>query len=339
MATAIRILLALTDEEIQDFFPDPLFDQLLSIFPNHLLLPSNSLEANEFNRNIGKFRPEIILSAWKTPALDQSRLDEYLQHLKYYCYVAGSVRKKVPRGFIEKGLLVSNWGNAVSETVAECALLLILSCLRRSHHWALAMHTEGSWKPERWVENNSLFGKRVGLHGFGNVARALVELLRPFEVEVIAYSEPVPESILRSSGVGRAESLEELFLRSQVLVELEANTPENYHSIEERHLRMLPKGACFVNVGRGALVDENALIRVAKEGKLQIGLDVYEREPLPPDSPLRGLRNVNLLPHIAGPTHERKGLCGRLALENLKSYLRGERPKHIISLDVYDRIT
>ncbi len=334
-----KILLALTDEEIQDFLPEPLYGEILSIFPDHIHVPTDSIGKEDFNRVIGENKPEIILSAWKTPALDQSRLEEFSEYLKYYCYLAGTVRRKVPRSFIEKGLLVSNWGDTISSTVAECALLLMLSCLRRSHSWALAMHIECSWKPKRWVENNSLFGKRVGIHGFGNIARALVELLRPFKVELKTYSPPVPDSILRSSGVKRAGSLEELFQWSQVLVEMEAFTPETYQIIEERHLRLLSEGACFVNVGRGAVVDEEALVRVAREGTLQFGLDVYEKEPLAPDSPLRGLRNVNLLPHIAGPTHDRKVLCGQLAVENLKRYSRDEKPEHVVDLEVYDRIT
>ena len=339
MTSPKKILLALTDEEMQDLLPEPLYGEILSIFPDHIHIPSDSIGKEDFNRKVGEYKPEIILSAWKTPALDQSRLDEFSEYLEYYCHLTGTVRQKVPRCYIEKGLLVSNWGNTISSTVAECALLLMLSCLRRSHGWALAMHMEGSWRSKRLVENNSLFGKRVGIHGFGNIARALIELLRPFEVDLKIYSPPVPDSILRSAGVQRAKSLEELFQWSQVFVELEAYTPETYHIIEERHLRMLPEGACFVNVGRGAVVDEQALIRVACEGKLQFGLYVYETEPLSQDSPLRGLRNVNLLPHIAGPTHERKVVCGQLAVENLKSYARGERPKHVVDLEVYDRIT
>jgi phosphoglycerate dehydrogenase-like enzyme len=339
MTVRRKILLALSDEEIQDFLPEPLYGEVLSTFPNHYHSHTDSIGKAEFNRTVGEYRPEIILSAWKTPALDESRLEEFTAYLKYYCHLTGTVRHKVPRSFIEKGLLVSNWGDTISCTVAECALLLVLSCLRRSHGWALRMHIEGSWRPERLEENNSLFGKRVGLHGFGNIARALVELLKPFNVTLKVYSPHVPDSVLEKSNVKRAESLEELFRWSQVLVDMGAYTPETYHLIEERHLRMLAEGACFVNVGRGAVVDEEALIRVAREGKLQFGLDVYETEPLPPDSPLRGLRNVNLLPHIAGPTHERKADCGRLAVENLKRYIRGERPEHVVDLEVYDRIT
>jgi phosphoglycerate dehydrogenase-like enzyme len=124
-----------------------------------------------------------------------------------------------------------------------------------------------------------------------------------------------------------------------VVVELAAAIPENHHMVTEKHLRSMPEGAVFVNVGRGCVVDEQALIRVAREGRLQIALDVFENEPLPAGSPLRGLPNVTLLPHLGGPTRDRRRDCGALALRNLGTFLRGEPLNGAISLEVYDRST
>jgi len=78
---------------------------------------------------------------------------------------------------------------------------------------------------------------------------------------------------------------------------------------------------------------------VAREGKLQIALDVYEQEPLPPDSPFRGLRNVTLLPHLGGPTRDRRRDAGALALQNLRAFLNGGTPQAVVTLDSYDRST
>jgi phosphoglycerate dehydrogenase-like enzyme len=133
--------------------------------------------------------------------------------------------------------------------------------------------------------------------------------------------------------------LEELFSTSDVVVELAAATPANDHVIKEAHLRMIPEGGVFVNVGRGCVVDEGGLLRVAREGKLQIALDVFEEEPLPPNSPLRGLPNVTLLPHLGGPTRDRRRDSGALALRNLRAFLQGEPAEAVVTLDVYDRST
>jgi phosphoglycerate dehydrogenase-like enzyme len=140
-------------------------------------------------------------------------------------------------------------------------------------------------------------------------------------------------------GVRRVDNLEALFAESDVLVELAPARPENRHLVNEALLRRLPDGASFVNVGRGMVVDEAALARVAAEGRLQVALDVYETEPLPADSPLRGLPNVTLLPHLGGPTRDRRAACGRLALANLRNYLAGQPLENLVTPDVYDRAT
>jgi phosphoglycerate dehydrogenase-like enzyme len=102
---------------------------------------------------------------------------------------------------------------------------------------------------------------------------------------------------------------------------------------------MIPEWGVFVNVGRGCVVDEAALIRVASEGKIQVALDVFEQEPLAAESPFRGMPNVTLLPHLSGPTRDRRRDCGALALKNLRAYLRGESQEALVTLDIYDRST
>lgn len=97
--------------------------------------------------------------------------------------------------------------------------------------------------------------------------------------------------------------------------------------------------SCFVNIGRGAVVDERALETIAKEKLIQIALDVYEVEPLPKDSPLRGLENVTLMPHLGGPTVDYRKECGRFALENIKRYLNHNPIESLVSEAIYDRST
>ena len=90
-------------------------------------------------------------------------------------------------------------------------------------------------------------------------------------------------------------------------------------------LRSMPKGAAFVNVGRGAVVDEDALATVAAERPdIQVALDVYGTEPLPADSPFRGMENVLLLPHLGGPTTDRRRDAGDHGIENLRRYVAGK---------------
>jgi phosphoglycerate dehydrogenase-like enzyme len=258
--------------------------------------------------------------------------------LRYLCHVAGSVRHLIASENLHRGLVVTNWGLLHADTVAECALMLTLCALRRTQWWGRELHEHHRWR-EPFPQTETLFGKRVGLHGFGAIARRLVDLLRPFQVDLLAYSEGVPDQHFAEKGVQRAASLADLFSRSDVIIEVEALTPRTLHIVGEPLLRSIRPGGAFINVGRGAVVDEGALVRVAREGQLQVALDVFETEPLAKDSPFRGLPNVTLLPHLAGPTQDQYRHCGEIALNNLECYLRGVPLTAVVTSEAYDRST
>jgi phosphoglycerate dehydrogenase-like enzyme len=329
-------IVALTEPEVADFFPGPLWKELEQLLPGYRRVRLPLPGADDWTQLWRQSPAEILISAWQTPSLNSALQPADLKPLRYVCYLAGSVRKLVPRELIHQGLIVTNWGESISATVAECALMLTLMALRRASYWATAMHREGAWK-NRGTVTQSLLGRRVGLHGLGAIGQSLVRMLPPFTSQVQAFSPRMPAAVFSELGVRRLESLEQLFAESDVVVELAAATPDNYHLVTERHLRLIPAGGVFVNVGRGCVVDTEGLIRVAREGRLQIALDVFEPEPLPSDSPLRGLPNVTLLPHLGGPTQDRRRDAGALALKNLRAFLRGEPLEAVVTLDVYDR--
>jgi phosphoglycerate dehydrogenase-like enzyme len=331
-----RAIIALSDLEAADFFPGPMWGELEGLLGDYRRIRLPLAHPEDWACLWREAPGDVLVSAWQTPSLNSSVSAVDLQSLRYVCYLPGSVRKLVPRGLLEQGVVVTNWGNSISPTVAECTLMLILMALRRASHWAVVMHREGAWKtPDTYTQ--SLFGRRVGIHGFGGISQCLVPMLKPFTTQIQAYSPHVPAEVFARFGVQRQNSLEQLFVESDVVVELAAATPENYHLVNESHLRLIPDGGVFVNVGRGCVVDEAALARVAREGRLQIALDVFEEEPLPVDSPLRGLSNVTLLPHLGGPTRDRRRDAGALALKNIRAYLRGEPLDAVVTLEVYDR--
>jgi phosphoglycerate dehydrogenase-like enzyme len=219
--------------------------------------------------------------------------------------------------------------------VAECALLLTLAALRRMGYWIPAMHKAGAWKNGR-TETGSLFGRRVGLHGFGKVSRELCRLLESFGVEIGICAPETDPALYAAFGARRVATLEELFSTSDVVIELAPLIPSTVGMITEPLLRLIRPGSVFVNVGRGAVVDEAALLRVAREGRIQVALDVYGAEPLPADSGFRGLPNVILLPHLAGPTIDRQRDAGAFGLRNLRAYAEGRTPEAVITTAVFD---
>ena len=331
-----KTLIAITPRERVEFFPDEMFEQLAQLVPDLLVVDPSSLSGESAWREcLAAEKPEIIVSCWKTPALPgpQPACD-----IKYLCHLAGSVRKFVTAEQIERGLLVSNWGNSVSRVIAECGLFLTIAALRQATHWTMAMHQEGGWKDDS-TEFFSLFERRVGLHGFGSIAQQLARLMKPFDVRLQAFSPSVPDATLTECGVTRATSLEALFADNDVVIELAPLTARTEGMVTEAILRRLKPGSVFVNIGRGAVVDEAALARVASEGKIQVALDVFGIEPLPLDSPFRGMRNVTMLPHLSGPTTDRRRDAGRLAINNIRRYLKGEALEAHITNAVFARST
>ena len=286
---------------------------------------------------------EVLVTGWQTPAL-ASLLDEVTElPLKYVCHLAGTVKPLVSRVLIERGVLVTNWGSAISRTVAEHAVLLILGALRNVLSWRprIVAADAGQDGIHGASGVKSLIGKRVGIHGFGAIGREVAHLLKPFGVSLSGYSGGVPGEIFHAHGVRPCATLEELFSTSDVLVECEALTPRSRGSVTAEVLSRLPGDAVFVNVGRGAAVDEKALFDLASRGAIRVALDVFAREPLTADSPWLRLPNALISPHIAGPTNDTYSLCTDFVLKNLRHYLSGQLQlmEGVVTLEVYDRIT
>jgi phosphoglycerate dehydrogenase-like enzyme len=237
---------------------------------------------------------------------------------------------------IERGVLVTNWGSTISYTIAEHAMLLVLAALRKVKAWPDYMRGERV-DAKRALNVQSLRNRRVGLHGFGAIARELIPMLKGFRENVQAYSAGVPEDFIREHGVEPLGSLQELFSRSDILIECEALREDTRACVDETLLDCLPEEAVFVNVGRGSVVDEMALARVALHKPLCVGLDVFESEPLPVDSPLRQITGILLSPHIAGPTSDSYVHCVALAFDNLKRFVAGEKLHFVVTPEIYDR--
>lgn len=334
-----HVVMVLTEQERQLFF---LNGEMKLELPGvrQTRLDASRMASADFEDCLRELKPGILVTAWSCPPLPEAWGLEEDCCLRYVCGITGSVKPRVPRSWIEKGILVTNWGASVSGAVAEHALLMVLALLRSLPQWHICMDQPRSmFEMMPLLRSRTLRGKRVGLHGFGAVARELVSMLRPFDVEIAACSRGVPPALMEEFGVRCCDDLPSLFSRSDILIECEGLNNSSRGSVTAEILRLLPEDAIFVNVGRGAVADESALAALAREGRLRVGLDVFHAESLSPASPLRNNPHVLLSPHVAGPTWETYPRCGAQALENLARYLRGETPENRVTLEVYDRAT
>lgn len=296
------------------------------------------LGSSSIIESLHELKPEVLITAWSTPQLEPL-LSSPTCRVKYVCHLTGSVRKLVPRTFIENGGRVTNWGSLANTAVAEHALLLALAALRNLPAWNSVIATPRHISATRALSTQTLSGRRIGVHGFGGVAQALVRLLQPFSASISSYSAGVPPEFMKSHGVEPAPTLANLFAQSDILFECEALTPATHHSVSARELALLRNDAVFVNVARGDLVDEDALIREASTGRIHVALDVISSEPLTPQSAVSRIKGAVLSPHIAGPTLDQYSQIGELAVSNIERYAAGIELRALVTLDVFDRST
>ncbi len=266
---------------------------------------------------------DAVLTGWGTRPPPNAAL-ERATNLRVISHTAGSVRW-LPRRALECGIVVTSAQAGIARTVAEYCLLSAILLLRR-HSDLLA----GQRPP-----TETLYGKTVGLVGFGHVARLFRLLLAPFGCRVLVSDPALSDEDMICFAVERAD-LPTLLANSKVISLHAPDIPGTRGLIGVRELALIADGAVFVNSARGRLVDTDALTEALKTGRFSAALDVTEPEPLPPDHPLRALPNVVLTPHIAGPTDDDLPEMTRMALDDLARVLGGLPPLHPISLETYD---
>jgi phosphoglycerate dehydrogenase-like enzyme len=334
MPAITSLLAVLTPVEKARFYPGTLFEELHALAPEFRWLDPTGLTPADFARELAAVNPEVLLTCWATP-----RLPAVLpSRLRYLCHTTGGVRHLLARAPIDQGLLVTNWGSAISRTIAECALFHTLACLRQATHWSFVLHQEGGWRGD-YSQVASLFGRRVGIHGFGAIAREFLRIIQPFGCTVSVCAPDFDLAAAARTGATGATSLEALFAENDIIVELAPLNSATTGCVTEKHLRLIRPGGVFVNVARAGITDEAALLRIAREGKISVGLDVFAEEPLPPGHGFRGLRNASLTPHIAGPTMDRYPDAGAHALRNLRAYAASQPLSAVITSAIFDQIS
>ncbi|MFO7781103.1 MAG: NAD(P)-dependent oxidoreductase, partial [Spirochaetia bacterium] len=181
------------------------------------------------------------------------------------------------------------------------------------------------------------YGSRVGILGYGRISRRLIELLRPFDLEVCLEDPFVSAEEARELGV-HLSSLEEIMASCDVVTLHHANTPENRNLIGARAVELLKPGARFINTARGGLVDEAALIARLRRGDITAFVDVTEEEPPPPDHPFFALPNCVLTPHIAGSMGDEIHRLGAYCVREVKNWATGVPLENPVDLSSIDRI-
>ena len=199
-----------------------------------------------------------------------------------------------------KGIPVTNCPDINVQEVAEHTVTLILAAHRRLLLMDKTVR-EGFWweghAPMRLLPR--LYGQTLGFISFGNIPRAVVPLVKPFGLRLLAHDPFVMETLMIQYGV-EPVGLTELLQRSDIIANHLPGSAGTSKMIGEEQFRLMKPSAIFVNTGRGTTVDEAAMIQALSEGRIaHAALDVLEKEPPDPNNPLFGMENVTLTPHVA----------------------------------------
>ncbi len=237
-----------------------------------------------------------------------------------------------------RGIAVVNIPEYAEETVAEGAFALMIALARKLIPLDRQMRSQGWAWPEPAWRGSDIAGKTVGIIGFGKIGRSMARMCGAgFRANVIAYSPHTPAADMEAAGVRRCEALHELLAQSDMVSIHCVLNDSTRHLIGAAELRAMKPHAHLINVSRGAIVDEAALVRALQEGWIAgAGLDVFSEEPLRRKghmiSPLFDMDNVILSPHLTFYTAEAMERLERETLDRCNEILEG-RPVLVKSAD------
>lgn len=224
------------------------------------------------------------------------------------------------------GIVVTNIPAYSTESVAQMVFAHILSITHSVGSYAQEAHA-GVWSRQAdFSYTNSplmeLYGKRIGIVGFGNTGSATARIAKAFGMEVLVYTSKSQSAL--PEGMTKACSMDEIFSTSDI-VSLHCPLNDKTAEIVNAHnLSLMKETAILINTGRGGLVNENDLAEALKSHRIKAaGLDVMVNEPPREDNPLLGLENCFITPHIAWATYEARVRLMDLAVKNLKSFIEG----------------
>ncbi|MDP2949316.1 MAG: C-terminal binding protein [Chloroflexota bacterium] len=237
----------------------------------------------------------------------------------------------------EHGIVVANVVDFCTEEVSNHALLLLLACAKRLLPLDRDVR-EGHWRRTSLRGMPTIFGQTLGIIGLGCIGRALARKAQPLGLSLIASDPYVEPEVAEQCGV-RLAPLEELLRHSDYVSVNAPLTAETRQLIGARELALMKPTAVLINTARGTLVDEGALVEALRRRRIAgAGLDVFEEEPLPADSPLRQLDNVILTPHTAGVSEASVKLLRAEVGRAAADVLAGRWPRHVANLGVRPRV-
>lgn len=283
---------------------------------------------------------QALITTWDSPGFSEDLLG-LAPNLRIIAHCGGEVKGRFARKLF-KALTITNAPLPMARATAEMGAALLLYCARnvdfyrehlrrRSNRIYQDLHLHGT--------GEFIIGREIAMIGFGRIGRALVDLLRGFDLRWLVYDPYVSRSVARRYPV-QLVGLPELLKQGQLLVLTAALTEETRGILNRSRLARLPDGAAIINIARGGLIDLDALTREVQRGRLRCALDVTDPlEPLPTHHPLRRLAGAIVTPHVAAANRQVRHDIAEVVLNDLESFFRGRGVRNRVTPNMLERMT
>lgn len=237
-----------------------------------------------------------------------------------------------------RGIVVTNTPDGPTESTAEHTVAMLLACAKRLKQGNDNL-IAGKWGPRSGpILGTEVQGKTLGLLGLGRIGRRVAHICGlGLGMKVIAYDPYVAQEQASALGVTLTD-MDSVIRQADFLSLHMPATPETYRLINQERIATMKDGAYLLNMARGPLVDEAALLEAIDSGKLTAaGIDVYDPEPVPLDSRLRNHPMILATPHMASTTVEGLERMQRMAVERAVAFFSGERPQDVVNGEVWEK--
>jgi phosphoglycerate dehydrogenase-like enzyme len=283
---------------------------------------------------------DALITTWDSPPFERD-LTQFAPHLRVVAHCGGEVKKRFAAPLFTK-LTITNAPQPMARATAELGAAFLTYCARDVDRYRDALR-----KPSLKIYSEahifgtgeSLYKLEVGMVGLGRVGRALINLMRGFDLSWVVYDPYAPRELARDYPVVFSE-FKPLVRRSRFLVLTAALTDRTQGLLDREALAALPDGAVVINIARGGLVDLAALTGEVRRRRLRCALDVTDpAEPLPLRHPLRKLPGAIVTPHVAGSGRHVRREIASTVIDDLQLFFRGQPVKNRVTTAMLKRMT
>lgn len=332
----------MTEVLVTAAFPESLLDKIRAVSPE-VELSQMTLSERKWPEN-KQTAAEVLYATSAIPPL------ELAPKLRWVQSHAAGVNRLRDHAIWDSDVVITNASGIHAPNIAQYVMAQMLAWANRIPKW-LKLQSESRWPQNRWDKllPEELRGKTLGIAGYGSIGRELARLATAFGMVVLATKRDArhledtdymipgtgdPEGVLPAR-IYPGEATRSMVAECDYVAITLPLTEKTHHLFSEEMFRAMRQNAFLVNIGRGPIIKESDLVRALKKGWIAgAGLDVFEVEPLPADSPLWQLENVIISPHISGSTPYYDERATDLFSENLKRYLSGKPLLNVVNREI-----